>query len=700
MNYSPVSDAICSILQKIPNIHLSGHKFTPLNEITNEIKNDFSVFSYKEDFSTLWGENDAIASIAQFCGFQTDKKFRTIIVWDGYPEVSKVSGAVPIKNWVTPIDWALCASLTALEKATTSVPPGVSIADFLPDWSVMIIDLVSQNYPGVHSASLLNNNPAMIPWLRLYRPVISSKDSENIQYDSLIIEEGKHPEDHRYSILRAMTKDDLMSFIGDIQNPGKVLGLNASYNTLDSLAAIWSANILRPGDRHQVANMIAPLVLFQSLRIHDSHDDMEPLHNSIFNLFNSALKVQLTTLHLIDLPAHTESKRTRKTIQRIRNLLARLDKKTQIRLVDDQYVLGYDKILSYILGSTHVIKCECSADDIFNTLQKHILSLSKIDTPGWRCSIYPEPTILFLDLRLWTDAEVLKIFYSRLRDMLALYFDNIQEASKGVFVKYITATQNTDDFKDYYTDFQREALMEDWKSLKDVLNAEKPSDDLLALTLLPRLLSCIDPFLPIVLFSSSSQRETLAAFYGYPNIISCFQKPMPAGYKARLTPVDYLEDLSEAFYKATLLCLMRPISDRLCQLEKDLFINKRKLSIKINQEGKFKDVIINSTMAGLDLRRAMQTILPGEYKYGAALPHMLIETWLNYDNKNRNRDGQTIMPATDPGLNKERNAFAHMYTDFCHDESSDTVIAYIEKTLNPIWDRFFSYIEKFVLVDP
>lgn len=69
-----------------------------------------------------------------------------------------------------------------------------------------------------------------------------------------------------------------------------------------------------------------------------------------------------------------------------------------------------------------------------------------------------------------------------------------------------------------------------------------PPEDAFRLSLFPRLLSQLDPSLPIVIFSSTAQRKVLEALKPYSNIITAFEKPRPAAGQ----PID-VERVTETF---------------------------------------------------------------------------------------------------------------------------------------------------------
>ena len=80
-----------------------------------------------------------------------------------------------------------------------------------------------------------------------------------------------------------------------------------------------------------------------------------------------------------------------------------------------------------------------------------------------------------------------------------------------------------------------------------------------AITLLPRLLSLLDPLLPIVIFSSTHRRSLLDPLRGYPNIVTDFVKPVfTAGMGDwRITVENTMRAFQDAMEKAATILAAR-----------------------------------------------------------------------------------------------------------------------------------------------
>jgi hypothetical protein len=453
--------------------------------------------------------------------------------------------------------------------------------------------------------------------------MISERESFLNQIDKLLVDDNNLDAD-RYALLRAITKDDFISLIGDIKSPERVLGLNACYDTLDALASIWRTNIVRPGDRHQVANIVAPLILLEALKNRVNPNETSGLERNISNSFTLALTEQLRRLQLIALQTQGKGNKRDRALKSVRDGLNSLNEENidfQIYLIDDQYRVGYSDILNFVVQSPQKITCYDSADILFDKL-RDALGRPRIDTAGWRKSIFDKATILLLDLRLWYDTsnEQLTSFYKVLEEIGSLYENNIKEPF-----------EETRDGIKIVLDEQRKVWADDWTIVKINITDNPEKEDLLALTMLARLLSIIDPFLPIIIFSSSAQRQTLEAFAGYPNIITDFRKPMPSGYEASLDPMETLNDLATTFNKAVQICRLRFIGDYIADLDHKLFIDGNKIiydkfrnkdTMKRNVTVEFDRKIVSE-----DLHKSAMHLLKGNYRFSTMLPYSLMEKW-------------------------------------------------------------------------
>jgi cold shock CspA family protein len=87
------------------------------------------------------------------------------------------------------------------------------------------------------------------------------------------------------------------------------------------------------------------------------------------------------------------------------------------------------------------------------------------------------------------------------------------------------------------------------------------------LLLLPALLATVDPSLPIIIFSSTHQRELVDDLAPYPNVITTFAKPLVSGYDAGISSFEHISQLRRAVINALILREKRIIYLRLVHLK-------------------------------------------------------------------------------------------------------------------------------------
>ena len=296
---------------------------------------------------------------------------------------------------------------------------------------------------------------------------------------------------------------------------------NEATISLDLARRCLVNRILSPGDHHHVANLVGPLVLARDL------PDADALIALIgqgkpavlaFDLLLQRLDLNPTAACSIPIDFSESDPLGRKVTARV-------------LLVDDQYHLGFDKVLASALGlSTERTTFMASPKKVLDGL-----GAERID--DWRSPRRFEACdVLFLDLRLWTDDggrdAVLKAIADKgealgWRAAPAVYqaaFDACELAAKG-----------------------------------------KEFSEAAAIAALPLLVSAWDPSLPIVIFSSAQRRETAHLLMCAPNIVSTFAKPLVDG-RVRALDEEPIRLLHEAWTRALVLHEARAAWDRLCRI--------------------------------------------------------------------------------------------------------------------------------------
>jgi len=506
----------------------------------------FVVFSYLRDFEFLWGlhRDGGLKETVEKVIATNVSELTLIVVWDGMPQGD--DSPMNIGGYVTPYDWAVMFSFWLFKSATKSQKK--------PHVRIFILDLKSQEYSTDFGIKTLNVLHSQFPWIQIYRPV---------GREALMIAAVDVAEAH----VRAALPVGCLgfdNFVSDMQDLSRTLSTfhdDDDVKRLDYLETaiqLWTTNLIKPGDRHTVANLIGPLILANGFSIKKQRDRIikaitkgSPIRNAL---------AQLAYATGLASPV-TGQKNGRVEIEILQvEKPGKLGRRNNLKfiLIDDQYASGFHHILaSLIFGSDYNpdrappdadtwacglpncdgIKCYNQATALLEILIESP-AITDWDIP--RKLILPDNgDILLLDLRLW-----------------------LEDSQKKVFLNTLRATCDQLDVKN--------GLCEKDASFKTAYGAafaNGAQNETAALVLLPLLLSHYDPSLPIVLFSSTHQRAVIEMVAHRPNIITDFSKPL-LGNQLQITEAEnLLENLRGALEKAIKLHEARIIWERIEKLD-------------------------------------------------------------------------------------------------------------------------------------
>jgi hypothetical protein len=225
--------------------------------------------------------------------------------------------------------------------------------------------------------------------------------------------------------------------------------------------------------------------------------------------------------------------------------------RVRLQLVDDQYKLGYNAILAQLLFGAHNSSDESGTLYSWTGDDRRLSITSASDPrrllvllqealkaePDWmlpRNVGAGEFDILLLDLRLFSDSKIESASATEksfLRDLIdfaeAFKYGEIGDGALNAAVSAARA------------------------------RVDGGREDLRALTLLPLLLSHADPSLPIILFSSTRQREVVETCRHRSNIITSFSKPIVTGYNVEGASLRGVDNLVSALKTALTLHKIR-----------------------------------------------------------------------------------------------------------------------------------------------
>ncbi len=238
-----------------------------------------------------------------------------------------------------------------------------------------------------------------------------------------------------------------------------------------------------------------------------------------------------------------------------------IEKVEKIVLLDDMHELGWAEFLRRALGiindDNHLLAFDNIEDKGITKQGKTLIALLEEKFPQGECAnglnqmnnagltlCGEEKVILFLDLRLFTmSGSGERAFLQRLVGVAKHVPDNLKLPwPQGGFSKEELNT------------------VEQWASSSEK-GITSPAY-YTALTLLPRLLAIADPMLPIVIFSTAGQPETVKALQHCGNIILDFHKPRFFGDASDMAVA---EETKERFVRAMRQAVALAHGRKLCR---------------------------------------------------------------------------------------------------------------------------------------
>ena len=494
-------------------------------------KTDVCVFSYRADFEKLWGylADGGIADVVRLPGGDAT----VVIVWDGMPD-EEAADPIAVDRFVSPYDWAMVLSWAVYQDCR------------LKDLKLRILIFDARGPDpddgGFACRSLFYLQNAF-PWIQDYR-LAGDGDPDS----GVLLGMGAEPRDvETYAWTRQAippAQRDAKVFVDDLLCPRRILTTHAKEDldrtgSMRATRDLWIQNLLRAENRHSVADLVAPAILASEL---GGTDLVAP---------TPARAALASALRSVDLlpgvsaawgGTHLDGFGKENYFGRRRSV--------RVLLVDDQFRLGYHHVLGRALFGNAYSPNQAPNDSAgweYQHSPEHLGTLTchedlewllnKVGeedmTGGWwapRCFLKDECDVLLLDLRLWQNEKARQELMCRLVDVA-------NKLRRG------------------------DLPNADAKRAKEA--AKKTPESLEALTFLPLLLSCIDPTLPIVLFSSTHQRVVSELLKPYPNIITTFAKPLPDRSSGSMHAV---ETLRNALDRALDIHEARIAWSRLCAL--------------------------------------------------------------------------------------------------------------------------------------
>jgi hypothetical protein len=511
--------------------------------------------SYERDFERLW---KLIGSQPMITG---QDPVDIILDWESVPKNMRtvVSDEVPIHEWLTVYDW-----VTAFAQVAKRMPLPIRC---------FVIDRNSSSSAPVLTpkASVV---ASLLPWVRVYR-----HHSKNLA--ELRATGSKLDGNVARLIVRDLDGPQLLADLG-IPVPGAAFPtMKDQAGEIDGLRSIWANDMTKAGNRHFISNLVGPLLLAQELRAVNPAGAEELIARLVGAGGAEAmrqLRLLLSTLGV--LPTVNNDSISVKSPLRERFVNDDVfDQFASLRflLIDDHACNGFHDLLAALLfddvmtprttppmsglmvteaavdGREYCLRSEVGPELLLDWLESVATTASAIDQAnllGSKTDTSPDLTpfdILFLDLRLFKSEgaeldEAERAFLKRLTDICK----RCELASRRI-----------------------EALDRAAESaLTAIGKIENSTAGFERLLLLPILLSVIDPSLPIVIFSSTHQRALTDRLAQFPNVITCFAKPLIDGYREHATgQASHIDQLTRATVAALELHERRIVWRRLAKFQ-------------------------------------------------------------------------------------------------------------------------------------
>ena len=521
----------------------------------------WTVVDYADDFDALWkGEHNQ----------------GVVVVWDAMPANLNV-GRVDVETHLTPFDWALSYSreLVASEDE--------------PRLRIVIHDVLSgkkRDAFGVTMAPVLSSN---FPWITTCR---------------------------RFEDLGACIGDSALRVLKKSDKP-----------TIDLFAQIWINDLARDESHHDVNNLLGPMLLLDVMGVTSSG------HRGRDTMLRHVHRLGLTRASLRDESAVV-------MLEGLRECVDSIDGNVRFVLVDDQVDQGWAHVVGHILNLKQMTPGQESSFErvgpwsrpgkielwttsspgpLIDRLRRDLsidaeasdgkgpsdlrFSLSFTDDGGevkaTEVSAWQE--ILLLDLRLGSNGAIDR---SSLRSVveIALELDSRLAGTKG----RLSLIPNDPDWP---SQDWSDASWDSWLAA-----ACSPGNSLhaMALGFLASVIAATDMAYPIVIFSSTGQREIIEALRGSPNILTDFEKPRVLGSGTSDWFSNAAAQWRDSINQAAGIIHVRQMVQRLMQVpyaqpahtDLNLF---RHITIALDETGNFRDddrsaiggVIIETTGSSL-----------------------------------------------------------------------------------------------------
>ncbi|KAB2889238.1 MAG: hypothetical protein F9K32_13515 [Desulfobulbaceae bacterium] len=460
-----------------------------LQQIGNAAGKRLDVFSYQEGFDSLW---KMVAAPLESSGART-----LVIVWDDIPKGN--TGAVNTKRYLTPLDWLVAFFLRR----------GVEACN----WRFRILDV------GSHLAG----NADALALLPLLEKVL----------------EG-------FSLHRL---DRAPEFIDTLLEPEEQSAVwNTAQGHLDLLRQIWAANLTKTSDsddHHALFNLIGPQLLLKN-----------PSRGREIDV--AALRILMESVGLLPQGNRMGAKLLDETARWV-DPASHCESPLHLILVDDQWRDGWGEVVCQAVGLP--FQQDAMPDQT---------ELRKIgsDNDG-KVAVFAAGSAEWLLRKLETDSSDQRFRFRLIGDSqepaegekvqeillldLRLFSGKNWEEERSHFARLVAIAKQilASPRVRPWPGFDELIKIENWLAKSQQKNVRIDRRYYYeTLTLLPRILALVDLSLPIIIFSSTGQREIVKKLKSYENIITSFEKPRFQGQEWNDLASNVADQFLSAFQRA------------------------------------------------------------------------------------------------------------------------------------------------------
>jgi hypothetical protein len=477
---------------------------------------EWLVMSYKDDFGCLWHGRYL------WDWLRKDGQRNILLIWEGMPEPN--DNGVNVLDHITPVDWAIALSHRLLQNEK------IDESKTVPELRILICDISQQNHANAFAVRMLPAICHGMPWLRVYRPIESDKWFGR-NFEVLVNDINQFDPKTYPSLMKART------------------------DLVETLVHAWIGSVAESSSHHDVSNLLGTLVLSTGLITSELSDD---LLNG--NPARCALLEKMKWLNMV--PGEVKNKQDCWfDFAQYAAKIAHEKERVKIILIDDQANQGWLDIVIAAVGAQRVNTNLASINQIEHFAESSVVDVfasTSYDAIGERIKAANTDQkfkfsltgdgaeILLLDLRLFFNWQ-----------------DEIRYFEWTLGIVTILKSANKQAFPDIDCDKLKKWI--DKAKANKSAKWRRDTEYLELLTLLPRILATIDMSLPIVIFSSTGQRQVTEAFKSYGNIITVFEKPKFFGYAMENITQETVNKFQVAMKKALGLVRARSAVQRIQQ---------------------------------------------------------------------------------------------------------------------------------------